>query len=296
MSDSQTLEVATFSGGLASVVLPHPSTVSKARAEVAAKLGVSPEAMRVFQLHLGVIGRPKTVLKDEDHVPQGVPLSLQRWHFDVEEERILTKRDDKAIHLLYCEAKHRLDAGQLQPSVEQTQELDALSDPLFPTERQFLELARSVPGYSAYAAGGCRLQRELQCNEGSLGVGAIVSCVLDVSGVVLEEEEKGGGRVRIHWPWKLVRRWKITPNVFRFEACVHKQNAPILEWVSMETKQAEYLFHTASALCDSRKASSREEQLPNPLNAGRSYDPLREFVNSVLYSAPKFTALDANLK
>ena len=97
----------------------------------------------------------------------------------------------------------------------------------------------------------------------------------------------------------MVRRWKKdSVNNILFEVCLEELNAAILKWVSLESRQSNYLFHLSSGICETVKVVQDKEANPlpeiNPALAGKVQDPLAEFVNGMLFgSNPKFSSLSS---
>ena len=86
-------------------------------------------------------------------------------------------------------------------------------------------------------------------------------------------------------------------NTIMFEVCLDELNASILRWISLETRQSNYLFHLASDICDRAKELQEKEANPlpevNPALAGKVQD-LAEFVNGVFRRfTPKFSSIDS---
>lgn len=292
MSGSHTVEVDSFGRyGKFAVTVPHPSTAVQLKEAIRKRLSLNPASVKLFGAFLGPLGRPTRVLLDDDVIPIGANVCFQRWNFDIEMEAKLICHDNTAIHLLYSEARFFLDQGRIEPNESQMQELEALSDPFFPTERQFLELVQTVPGYVAFAAPECKLLRDVDSNEVTIPSGTLVSCVVGLHSLAIQAE-----RTKLEWPWQQVKRWKTTsPNLVKFEVCLKKQNAPIMEWVSLETPQAYFLSSTASGLCHHLKLKRDETLKPlppvNPRLAGRPFDPLAEFLNVELFGATQFSSI-----
>ena len=293
MSGSHTVEVDSFSpDGKLALVLAHPCSAKQAVDAIGRRLELKPASLQVFGIFLGPLGSPRRALEDSETIPLGASLSFQRWSFDMEKESGLVRHDDVAISLLYSEARFYLDQGKIEPNEAQRQELESLSDPTFPTERQFLEVVRTIPGYSSYCAAGCALQRDVVSNDVQVPSGTVVSCITDFHGLCLQ-----AGKTKADWQWELVRRWKApTSTTVKFEVCNQKGTASVMEWVILETPQAYFLLSTASSICDTLKQKHNAKSQPlapsNPKLAGRPYDPLYEFVNTELFGVTQFSTLD----
>lgn len=309
MSDSWTVEVKTYSsgreggaggGGQLSVRLPKPCNCKQAKAAIAKRLGLKPQSLPLFGLFTGPLGRPNKVLESGEELvaPPGKAawdLSFHRWSFEAEKEARLSRQDDVATHLLYCEARERYEGGELKPSREQAEELETYMDPDFPVERQSVDLLRSVPGYWTYIVHECTAKADIVSNQCTIPKGARIQCHLDnekLAFVGVDEE------MLMEWPWRVVRRWKMDQGAtILFEVCIDELNAGILRWVSLESRQTNFLFHLASEICDRVKVDQdrREGPLPpaNPALAGKVQDPLAEFVNRIFFGvAPKFSSLE----
>lgn len=297
---THTVEVETFGRACKfALTIPHLATVSQLKEEVRQTLGLRPASLAVFALSLGKTGQPTCVLEDPDPVPTGASMCLHRWTLDSERELKLARTDDAALHLLYSEARHRIDRGLLARTPEQEAELEELSDPAFPTERQFFELAQKLTGYSSFLAAGCKLERPLESYDVKMSSGATVECTMDSDKLSLRNEEDGS---RLSWNWILVKRWNATSShAIKFELCNRKNNAPVLEWISMATPQAYFLAQTARMICSVVKAQQQAALHPvplgfNPLLPGRPYDPLVEYVNKELFGTLNFSSIGSSQK
>ena len=202
--------------------LPAKCTCETALKEVGKILQLKKESLDVFALFCGEIDKPITVLRPSDMVPVGSVLSLQRWYMQTDEYRTI-RHDDAAIHHLYCEARAKLQRGDMHPTDEQLKQLEDFSDPFFPTERQYLEVAMMVSGYSMVVARSCTVVEALEDNAVTLSPGTLATVSMDLDGlsVICEAELP---RPTLHWPWSVVRRWKRSASTestyIKFEVCV----------------------------------------------------------------------------
>lgn len=296
MAGRHTVEVATFGRfGAFALTLCYPTRARALKEAVADKLGLQPSSLPVFSLFEGTLARPAKVLQDDDPVPQGAQnLSLRRWCFDLHQETKHVRHDDVAIHLLYSEAVFLKDEGLLHPSEAEQEQLESLLDPSFPTERQFLELARTVEGYNAFTVTGCKLMGELASNDVTIPDGSVVTCTANLDKLSVRMEE--GEHRQLEWPWPRVKRWKCpTSRLVKFEVCTMHGNAPILKWMSLEMVQAYAFLSASSKICyflKDKEDSARRPIAAKPARlAGRPIDPLVEFVNSELFGELKFSAI-----
>lgn len=193
-------------------------------------------------------------------MPPDASLCFQKWNVDSDQESKVSRQDDVAIHLLFAEAQFCIDQGKLRPSAEQTVALEALSDPSFPTERQYIELARTLPGYQTHIARGVVVQGDILSNDVQLPEGKTVTCLLEQDKLVLKAAEvrytpymarhecvggySGVGQLptlqgeEVTWEWGLVKRWRTcSREELHYEVCMKQANAPILSWIQLQTHQ-----------------------------------------------------------
>ena len=172
------------------------------------KLGLKPASLQLFGLFEGPLGAPcryssttqnsrcisvsqscYSVLADDSTVPPDTKLCFQRWNMELDREAKLSRQDDAALHLLFAEAKFNVDQGNMAPSAEQSAALESLVDPAFPTERQYLELARDLPGYETHVAKGVVVEGDITSNDVQIPSGAVVTCLVGKEGLTLKTRE-----------------------------------------------------------------------------------------------------------
>ncbi len=81
------------------------------------------------------------------------------------------------------------------------------------------------------------------------------------------------------------------------QVCLHKLNAGVLCWISLDTPQVVFLFQTAGALCaEVKRCQEAKKALSEPVSAtytGRFHDPLREWVDNTLFAShTKFSSFN----
>lgn len=114
---------------------------------------------------------------------------------DLAMETRLCHYDDVTNHILFREAQHQLEnlqreargggGGVMGATHDQARQLEEFADPTFPAERQFLDLARSLPGYGALVAREVVVETDLISNNINLHRGNIVTCRLEREKLVL---------------------------------------------------------------------------------------------------------------
>ncbi len=295
MSGSHTVEIKVYSQDeKLAIVLPHPSTCRQAKVAIAKKLGMKSQSASMFGLCIGPQGRPSKILKDIDVLPVGGDFSLERFIFDLEKEVKLSKQDEEAMHLLFCEAKHHFlqENSKITPSPSQREELESYIDPDFPVERQFLDLVRTAPGYDRYIVHECNVKDTITTNKGVLPEGAKIECHLTMNQFIFMDPSNG--EILLEWDWRAVKRWKAeSSSGIGFEVCLEDLNASILRWIAIESRQSNYLFNVASGICDIVKA--KQDKVASLSSAGvlaRVQDPLGEFVNGLFKGfTPNFDSI-----
>lgn len=134
---------------------------------------------------MALIIPPKTivslcsVLEDDSVVPPQAKLCFQRWSLALDKEARLCRQDDVANHLLYAEARFDVEREKIAASPEQLEMLQGLSDPSFPAERQYLELVRTLPGYTSQVARGVVVKGDITSNDTKIPDGTTVTCQLE---------------------------------------------------------------------------------------------------------------------
>jgi hypothetical protein len=213
---------------------------------VGEKLGLKPASLQLFGLFEGPLGAPCSVLADDSTVPPDAKLCFQRWNMELDREAKLSRQDDAALHLLFAEARFNVDQGNMTPSAEQAVALESLVDPAFPTERQYLELARGLPGYETHVAKGVVVEGDITSNDVQIPSGAVVTCLVGKEGLTLKTREGE----RSSWGWELVKRWRThSSRQLHYEVCMMQTNAPILSWIQLCTPQAYFLGAASEMLC-----------------------------------------------
>ena len=148
----------------------------------------------VFSSRLSFLG-------EDSAVTHKMQLSFRRWTMDLAMETKLCHHDDVTNHILFREAQHQLEnlqreargggggGGVMGATHEQARQLEEFADPTFPAERQFLDLARSLPGYGALVAREVVVETDLISNDINLHRGNIVTCRLEREKLVLVKAE-----------------------------------------------------------------------------------------------------------
>jgi len=118
-------------------------------------LSLKEDSLQLFGLFLGGLDHQLQVFEDSMQIPIGKRLSFARFNGDKRLEAKLAQRDDVALHLLFSEAKHAVENGVIEPTDEQSAQLEDYIDPMFPVERQYLELAHECQGYGTFVYPNC---------------------------------------------------------------------------------------------------------------------------------------------
>ena len=141
--------------GSTSVKIVHPCFGKTLKEHLQKHLSLKEESLQLFGIFLGGLDCPVEVIEDNVQVPIGKNMSFARFNGDKKLEAKLIQRDDVALHLLFSEAKHGIEIGVIQPTDEQSIQLEDYLDPMFPVERQYLELAQECQGYGTFVFPDC---------------------------------------------------------------------------------------------------------------------------------------------
>ena len=288
------MSVETFGQyGTVQLMVSTTANVKEIFATLMKQLKVKNTSEQHFSLYCGTLGQPKLKLTGSETDQVDGSLCLQRCGMEPNKELKVIKSDDIAVHLLYSEANYYFNQpiSKLRPTPDQRQLLQEYSDPQFPTERQFLETIINVKGYSATQANNCKLKVEIQHKNMTLSINTIVACTCYED--TLEIMEHSTNTV-LQWNWTAVKQWKLNDdNEACFEVCNEKGNAGILEWIALETDQAQLLLQSAHETCTHLLYKIHPEMKPvNYVRLGRSVDPVYEYINNLFFGHEmRFTSL-----
>ena len=143
--------------GTTSVKIVHPCDGKTLKVHMQKHLSLKEESLQLFGVFLGGLDHRTQVIDDNMQVPLGKPMSFARFNGDKKLETKLIQRDDVALHLLFSEAKHAMKIGVIEPTDEQSARLEDYLDPMFPVERQYLELIQDCLGYGTFVFNNCLL-------------------------------------------------------------------------------------------------------------------------------------------
>uniref|UniRef100_A0A1X7VWQ5 Uncharacterized protein n=1 Tax=Amphimedon queenslandica TaxID=400682 RepID=A0A1X7VWQ5_AMPQE len=249
-------------------------------------------SMKVFALYTGELGRPKMRLEKGDKVPLQEPLCLQRTGLDISKDLKIARTDDTATHLLYSEILN--DPEKLHPTDEEKLQLEEFLDPSFPTERQYLEAAAKVYGYTSTRIPNCTLKTDIKHRGQQIEPGSNVTCTCNEDSFEIQCKGKS-----LKWEWKLIKRWKIRLENDQacFELCNEvSPNASILQWIVIDTDQAALLQQAAMEMCNKLLYKIKPELKPVEIcvgSQGQTGKGFAEYMNLVLFGAGRnFTSLE----
>ena len=147
--------------GSTSVKIVHPCFGKTLKEHLQKHLSLKEESLQLFGVFLGGLDSQCQVIDDNVQVPIGKTMSFTRFNGDKKLEAKLIQRDDVALHLLFSEAKHAIETGVVQPTDEQSVQLEDYLDPMFPVERQYLELAQECEGYGTFVFPDCSVNNSM---------------------------------------------------------------------------------------------------------------------------------------
>ena len=290
------LAVATFGRyGTQKVSMPKSGKVGDVLQLLSKQLSLKPFSLRCFSLYVGELGSPSLILEPSDNVMGYKQLCLQRHGLDYTKERKLLMTDDVAVHLLYSEAlaKYKKIPSAFEPTTDQEEQLEEYLDPNFLSERQFLETALKVNGYSTVMFEGIVVQTAIETHSCTIPIDGKVTCFCTEDSFKITSSNNNN----IEWKWQMIRKWKLDhPNTAIFEVTNIKGNAHMLENIHITSKGAAYMLQIAKSFCTELvyrcNPSKRPPQSPDGFIVGRPVDKLYDFVNTTLFgSGPNFTTV-----
>ncbi|XP_055896759.1 uncharacterized protein LOC106053459 isoform X1 [Biomphalaria glabrata] len=124
-------------------------------------LGLKKESLCHFVICQGLEAPIRCFKKGDIILDDQQDLSLQKWCFDLKEERNLIQKDPVATNLIFFQAHHDILTGKLKPTKEQEERLRDCLDPDFPADGQYIKLCQNLPGYSSIQISGCNIIESL---------------------------------------------------------------------------------------------------------------------------------------
>lgn len=229
------------------------------------------ESLQLFGVFLGGLDNRTQVIEDDMQVPIGEPMSFARFNGDKKLEAKLIQRDDVALHLLFSEAKYAMENGLIEPTDEQSAQLEDYLDPMFPVERQYLELVQDCLGYGTFVFNNCSVNNSttkvvVKATQKSLIIGNEI------------------GEISYHH----IKSWKLEEKL----QTVKFDISPTVTCSTMllvESHQAFLISQTVSMYCHNL-AVQLDIIAPNlpQKSVGRYVDPLVSFVNQLYKSKANF--------
>lgn len=141
--------------GTTSVKIVHPCFGKTLKGHLQKHFSLKEESLQLFGIFLGGLNSQTQVIDDNVQVPIGKVMSFTRFNGDKKLETKLIQKDDVALHLLFSEAKHAVETGVIELTDEQSTQLEEYLDPMFPVERQYLELVQGCHGYGTFVFPNC---------------------------------------------------------------------------------------------------------------------------------------------
>ena len=300
MTDSL-LAVATFGQyGIQKVPIPRSSKAGEVLQLLFKQLSLKSSSLRCFSLYAGELGSPSLKLESSDSVLEYEQLCLQRYGIDCTKEHKLLTTDDVAVHLLYSEAlaNYKKSVSTFEPTPDQKELLEEYLDPNFLSERQFLDTALNVKGYTAVMFEGTIVQTVIQNHSCSIPINSKVICFCTEDRFRITSSNE----LCVEWKWQMIRKWKLDyPDTAIFEVTNIKGNAHMLENIHINSKGAAYMLQIARSFCTElvykSVPSKRPIEGPTTALVGRPVNELYDFVNTALFgSGPNFTTVGIDKK
>lgn len=252
------------------VRLPRPSDqrliVRQVKNKVGEILELKRASLRIFGLFLGALGDPRELLLDADFVPENnYRLCFQRLSFDEEDEVMLTREDDSAMKLIFCEIKDMHHRGKIlpRPKQETLSSLEALlpqaegdqlpSKPNLSCMKSFVGIIRSIPLFYwslFYRVDNCILQCSISTPVSQVGEGTEIHVVLNIERLLFLDVS---GKEIASWFWDEVHLLRVhtvsAQQLVMFEVLSENEHGEsckdILKSIYVETDCNVYLYSVA---------------------------------------------------
>ncbi|XP_013411501.1 uncharacterized protein LOC106174472 isoform X1 [Lingula anatina] len=207
------VEVATLDKNASPVQITVKSEsetiqVEEIHTKVCKELGLEEKSKQYFFIFEGK-SRPKKRYKNIESIKGQItePISVQKWCFDMKIEQSVLMKDPAALHLLYVQAMHEIETGNLIASAEDIQKLEEYSDPGFPVENQYVSLCQSLPHYNAVQFRGCCLDEVFTFNSVVMENGMQVCVWITKLGLELHPTVNNKSSAFLV-PWQSIKSWK----------------------------------------------------------------------------------------
>ncbi|KAH9502777.1 hypothetical protein Btru_069762 [Bulinus truncatus] len=199
-------------------------------------IGLKKESLQHFILCQG-LEKPVKCFKKDDFIPSDhCDLSLQKWCFDLSEEKNLTHKDPVATNLIFLQAQHEINTGKLKPSKEEAERLSDCLDPDFPADGQYLRLCQRLPGYNSVLIPSCCVLESPVEAPSMFPCLSELDVVLSVFGLCFSVEQN-----TFKFTWCDLIKWRVHSEkksiIFMFKECDSDTLA-----VPLLSEQTEFLF------------------------------------------------------
>lgn len=262
---SETSEIETYGKyGVSTVKIVHPCFGRTVKGHLQKHLSLKEDSLQLFAVFLGGLDRQIQVIEDDTQVPIGKKMSFARFNGDRKLEAKLIQRDDVALHLLFSEAKHAVDTGVIEPTDEQRAELEDYLDPMFPVERQYLELVQECQGYGTFVFPNCLVN-----NSTAKTVVKVTSKFLIINNEI--------GEISYHH----IKSWNFEEKLHKISFDVNPTGGFSTK-LMIESDQVSLISQAVTMYCHSL-AIQLNILMPNlpQKSVGRYVDPLVSFVNQL---------------
>lgn len=150
---------------------------------VAQALCINKDSIQFFAIFEGLLLCPLRKLGENYmlRLPCHKSLSIQKWSFDVEKEKISLKSDMAALKLLRCQVLCEIQEGKLKPSQEEREKLEECNS--FIIEHQFMSIIHSFKDYGAVTIENCEVITEITLARVNLAKRKCIALQLDLKGL-----------------------------------------------------------------------------------------------------------------
>ncbi|XP_033099164.1 uncharacterized protein LOC117102842 isoform X2 [Anneissia japonica] len=268
------------------IPVPGPTTtVEKVLVNACKSLGIHQHLAKYFGLFQESANSFRKLKNIEYISSETKGLTLRKWCFDLEDEKILMEIEG-ALLLLYHEAKQDVATGRLLPDDETKAKLDELVAPTSETYTKYVSICQDIEDYFAVEIKSCYLSQDFKIKSFQLSRGVKYSIVLFVRGLKLRVD-----KTDFLISWRKVSSWSCVEDDRRIQFEVYSPTENNYRILAIETADADYMLTVVMELI-----RNLQNELDGPMfeTSDLTMDSSGKVVkwSNVLFATRRFNAED----
>lgn len=113
-------------------------------------------------------------------------ISFQKWSFDIPREQKYLKTDAGAMRLISVHCVEDIRSGRIKPKPEHIPLIEEYRNPVFPCDKQYVELCQKMFGYGYVYLYDCTVKNDLKVKDVRLNEGMKVDLIANRRGLMLK--------------------------------------------------------------------------------------------------------------